>query len=348
LSQTVAVVGAGPAGAVAAHRLARAGWRVTLIDRASPRAFKIGESLPGAAGRLLASMDLPPPGEEHLRLGGNLSAWGSDELTPTDFLNDPDGAGWRLDRPRFDAELRTAAVEAGAIPRRARLRALSGEAGDWRLTLDDGEALTVNWLVDASGRAGAISRRLGIALGPDEGLVALYAVGRSETPIPLARTLVETCRQGWWYAARLPDDRVLAALHVLPADAPALLRPGAWQAALAQTLHISEALAGVTFPQRPKGAPAGTTTRAQVAGPGWIACGDAALAFDPVSSQGIYSALHGGLTAARALLDGGVDAYAARLAEIEIHYRRRHKQAYATERRWPDEPFWRQALAPTV
>ncbi len=312
-----------------------------LIDRVSPRAFKIGESLPGAAGRLLTSLGLPPPGEGHLRLGGNLSAWGSDELTPTDFLNDPDGAGWRLDRPRFDESLRTAAVEAGVAPRRARLRALAGEPGDWRLALDDGDTLTAAWLVDASGRAGAVSRRLSIAPGPNEALIALHALGRSAAPIPLARTLVETCPQGWWYAARLPDDRVLAALHVLPQDAPALTRPGAWQAALAETRYIAKALAGVAFPARPRGAPAGTTTRAEVAGPGWIACGDAALAFDPVSSQGIFSALHGGMTAARALQEGTTDAYAQRLVEIEIHYRRRRKQAYASEQRWPDAPFWR-------
>jgi flavin-dependent dehydrogenase len=49
------------------------------------------------------------------------------------------------------------------------------------------------------------------------------------------------------------------------------------------------------------------------AGPGWLAVGDAALACDPLSSQGLFNALYSGLMAARALrsaLAGDTDALA--------------------------------------
>lgn len=45
----VLIAGAGPAGAVAARVLARAGRRVLLIDDSRPDLPKVGESLPGAA-----------------------------------------------------------------------------------------------------------------------------------------------------------------------------------------------------------------------------------------------------------------------------------------------------------
>src|SRR5262245_55026545 len=53
----VAVVGAGPAGAATATHLARAGWRVVLVDRALfPRDKPCAESLSPAAEPLLAEL----------------------------------------------------------------------------------------------------------------------------------------------------------------------------------------------------------------------------------------------------------------------------------------------------
>ena len=57
----VLVVGAGPAGSLAAWRLARAGARVLLVDRARfPRPKLCGDTLnPGAVARLEAGEHLP-------------------------------------------------------------------------------------------------------------------------------------------------------------------------------------------------------------------------------------------------------------------------------------------------
>jgi flavin-dependent dehydrogenase len=45
-----------------------------------------------------------------------------------------------------------------------------------------------------------------------------------------------------------------------------------------------------------------------VAGEGWFAVGDAAMTFDPICSQGIYTAMRLGLEAARAITAGSRDA----------------------------------------
>ena len=82
------IAGAGPAGAVAAYELARRGRRVLLADAVDPAAPKVGEALPGAAVRLLRSIELPVPaaGGPHTPIGGNLSSWNSDQLVANDFL----------------------------------------------------------------------------------------------------------------------------------------------------------------------------------------------------------------------------------------------------------------------
>ncbi|HZG41336.1 MAG TPA: hypothetical protein VEY93_00150, partial [Longimicrobium sp.] len=79
-----------------------------------------------------------------------------------------------------------------------------------------------------------------------------------------------------------------------------------------------------------------------------------ALAFDPLSSQGILTALYSaekGAAAAYHALAGRADAqprYAALLKSIFAGYLHGHRLAYAAERRWPDEPFWRRRTSPAA
>jgi flavin-dependent dehydrogenase len=157
------VAGAGPAGAVAAYELARSGRRVLLADTVDPTSPKIGEALPGAAVRLLRAIELPVPGAggPHTPIGGNLASWNSDQLVANDFIGDPDGPGWRLDRVRFDADLRAAALRAGASYRSARVTDLERNDTGWHIRFRNGGTETARWVVDATGRRAAIARRLG-------------------------------------------------------------------------------------------------------------------------------------------------------------------------------------------
>ncbi|HEV7368226.1 NAD(P)/FAD-dependent oxidoreductase [Arenibaculum sp.] len=345
----VVVCGGGPAGAVASHQLARAGHRVLLADRIDPDAHKVGEALPGAAARLLRALGLPvPPGDGgHAPIGGNLSAWGADAPVATDFLRDPDGPGWRLDRRRFDAELRSAAAAAGAGLRTAHLVELAREGREWRIGFDDGGTVRARWLVDATGRRAAVARKLGAVRHRDARLVAVYALGKASPAFRANRTLIEAVPRGWWYAARLPSGDAVAGFHTDPRDAVPLVRDHeAWEQALAQSRHVFALMGGTRF-DRPLGATEACGARLnEVLGDGWVACGDAAQSFDPVSAQGILSALHGGMKAAelvRAALEGAApdrDAYRAQLDRIRRTYLARRLAAYRSERRWPEERFW--------
>ena len=78
------------------------------------------------------------------------------------------------------------------------------------------------------------------------------------------------------------------------------------------------------------------------------------MAFDPLSSQGIYKALKSGIQAAQAVRDhlsGDSGAFLKYASELEEHFDR-HLGArayyYARERRWPDSLFWKRRYADTI
>ena len=81
-------------------------------------------------------------------------------------------------------------------------------------------------------------------------------------------------------------------------------------------------------------------------GPRWVAAGDAAMSFDPLSSQGLFHALFSGLVAAEAAhayLAGDhntLHRYRQLMRSIEHVYRLRLDFSYASETRWPSSPFW--------
>jgi len=107
-------------------------------------------------------------------------------------------------------------------------------------------------------------------------------------------------------------------------------------------------IAGVWFDgvEPPRVTAAHSSTLRPPAGDGWLAAGDAALSFDPLSSQGLFHALYTGLASAEAVdrsLSGdvsGLSDYVARLAEIEAVYQRNLTGWYELERRWSSEEFW--------
>jgi flavin-dependent dehydrogenase len=402
----VAIAGAGPAGAVAAALLARAGLSVLLCDprlagterspedtgREGPEApdprsegpaegnglggcmkyslpagterspddtgregpagdapGKPGEALPGAADRLLRACGLPSPGVSgrHRPIGGNISVWGAPEPIHRDFLNEPDGAGLRLDRAAFEAELVGVARAAGVDVRPVRVMHVAHDAGRWTLGDSGGGRWRAAFLVDAGGRAAPLARRLGARRRRDEPLVAVVGRGRPSAAYRLTRTLVETVPDGWWYAALLPDGAPVLMLHTRPADAARFVALDRWRAALAASRHVAAAFPGLELDEPPRVHDAAGARLEPVHGPGWVAVGDAALSFDPAAAQGIFAALHGGMTVAQAIPaalggdDAPLQAHAAALIEVRRLYRARLCAHYAAERRWPDAPFWR-------
>jgi flavin-dependent dehydrogenase len=171
-----------------------------------------------------------------------------------------------------------------------------------------------------------------------------------EAPDDGAGLLIETFGGGWWYTAALPNDRRIVACM---SDAD-LMRPlgigtiEGWIKALRETRHIHAAVGAA----RPIGSPvlraAGSRAIARDTTLPLLCVGDAASCFDPVSGQGIFKALRGGIFASYAIADalrggdqGPVARFRSFVADEFATYREKLNHYYGLEQRWPDHPFWR-------
>ncbi len=203
------------------------------------------------------------------------------------------------------------------------------------------------WLIDATGRRARIARQQGAHRCRDDGLVALYTWAVSGPGDTDTRTLIEAVPYGWWYTARLPDGARIVALHVDAKDAIAILHdPRGFESKLAETIHLRPLFEGRQFLTKARGTEAGGARLDRFMGLGWLAAGDAALSFDPLSSQGIFAALYTGMRAGQAVVGAlsgntiGLEAYNARLDSIRAAYLSQHRRQYQMERRWPKHEFW--------
>lgn len=331
----VLILGAGPAGATAALNLAPS-RRVVLVERRVEPPQRIGESLPPVARRLFADMGLLESflAEPHEPCHANRFVWGSNEVRETDFLRDPDGHGWHLDRVRFERWMRDIARDRGAeLIAPATIEHIERDGDRWRVHLG-ADVVRVRAVVDAAGRAAPLARKLGAQLHADDKLVCEWIQGRDTGVLPRGITYVEAVRDGWWYTAALPNARRVLAFHT-DSDLPVAPAPPA----LANAVLVEQQASARRIA-------ANSATLEPCAGDGWLATGDAALAFDPLSSQGLLNALFTGLAAAEALdrhLDGDAEAlsgYAKTIAGIRDAYRKHLATWYAAETRWIDAPFW--------
>jgi flavin-dependent dehydrogenase len=371
-----AVIGGGPAGAAAAAALCRAGVKVVVVDGSDRRdTFRVGESAPPGTERAIVDAFGVGGGaftaSRHLPFYGNRAAWGTGEPAVTDFMLNPFGHGWHLDRAAFDRDLLAAAAGLGArVLTGWRVRAAERHDTGWRLRIvpvrgEGGDVLgaervlEARFLCDASGRGGCFGRDHGATLRTGDRLVAVVAMlepgarpgSQPDEGDGDGTTLIEAIEDGWWYTAPVPRGRRVVAFFsdgdLL--DPVALRTSEGFAERLAGTGHVATAASrhGGRL-ARPRLVAAGTAWLDPPAGPGWLATGDAAVSFDPLSSQGILSALVMGRRAGEALAerassthDEPLDRYADDYARLRERYQVERDAAYGMERRWPASPFWR-------
>ena len=291
----------------------------------------------------------------HLPCVGNLSVWGSPNVCCVDFIHDPHGQGWHLDRPRFDTALVAAARTAGAEVRRAVVRCVQGVAGRWRLRIDDqgsdgGHEVGCRWLVDASGRGASLARRLGASRRTSDRLIAFTAqVESSDRADTDLHTLVEASPDGWWYTSLVPGSRRVV-IYLTDADlAPRGLTrdPGAvWRADQTNGLHLAVSR-GIQLRPRQSQAHFSPNRLARAASRRRLGRRRRRRTSPrpAVVSRGLDCALSGTRCgeAIDARLGGDTDAlhrYSKYISNLLSDYLVEQADYYKLERRWLDRPFW--------
>ncbi|HET6762826.1 MAG TPA: FAD-dependent oxidoreductase [Longimicrobiaceae bacterium] len=364
----VAVVGGGPGGCAAAITL-RAhtpGLSVVLLEASAYGGTRLGETLPPPAAAVLEHLGVAAEfaAQGHHAAYGTAAAWGSAAAHENDFVFHVRDVGWHLDRAAFDAMLHRHAAARGADARTsARVEDARRRAGGgWTLALAGGGCVETRLVVDATGAHAAFARRH-VGARPTEGdrlagFVRFFPAPAVADPSDdIAgppgdpRTLVEAFRDGWWYTAPLPGGaRVVACMTDSDiAREMGIANGERWMDVLRETApQVGACIAGCGDAGPVVVRAARSRRLDRVAGADWMAVGDAASSFDPLSSQGITKALRSGIFAAYAagdLLakgdDAGIRRYERFVAQEFAAFETTRARYYGEERRWPGSKFWR-------
>src|SRR5579864_6425451 len=287
----VVVAGGGPAGAVAALDLSRRGLRVALIEQSAYKDLRVGETLPPQIRQPLMELGVWERflSSERLESYGIRSSWETQAARHHDFLNNPYGCGWHVDRARFDAMLAGAAADAGAeLLLSAHVKSCVMTGGQCQLDVahyNKKVTFSGRVLVDATGRKALLASRLGAQADVADRLIGAVAFC---TLCEQARwALIEAVEEGWWYSAPLPDGRMVFA-YMTDSD---LWNADIWHELIELAPLTFERARCRQIPPPSLVVSAGSLVRRPVVGPNWIATGDAALSFDPLSGQGVLKSI---------------------------------------------------------
>ena len=343
----IVVAGGGPAGAVAALDLSRRGFSVALIEHSKYEAPRVGETLPPLTRQRLAELGV---WEQFLACGplesyGIRTAWESSFPRHQDFIHHPYGCGWHVDRARFDAMLAGAAADAGAaLLLSAHVKSCTMTVGQCQLDVaHDGKSVTFagRVLVDATGRKALLASRLGSQADVADRLIGAVTFCMQSEPAQWA--LIEAVEAGWWYSAPLPDARMVFA-YMTDSD---LWNAGIWHELLELAPSTFERAGRRQIPPPSLVVSAGSLVRRPVVGANWIATGDAALAFDPLSGQGVLKSMEAGTRCAAAIAGyfagdpSALTAYDSWVQETYHAYLSDRRQFYGSVLRWPSSQFWK-------
>jgi flavin-dependent dehydrogenase len=353
----VAVIGGGPAGTSLAISLERKGLTVLVAERSDYQEWRAGETLSPKASIPLSKLgimstlllNIPNIASQAIH-----ASWGSPKLVQNHSIINPYGHGWHLDRSKFDSTLASAAEDLGATILRGVHYSAAIHRGRWNVSLRNASCtfnIEAKLLVDATGRLSQVARGLGASAIYYDQLIALVgtiSADSSEDSIESVLTL-EAVENGWWYIVPIPNGRVVA---VFMTDRDVFVNshvnPTAyWLKMTRQSGMLSRILKRYQLENNVTIKNASTFCLDNMAGPGWLAIGDAACTFDPLAGNGILKALESGIDSSLVILGSNLDDKNNRFTEYvqSVQYKFNNYliqrcRIYQREQRWPESPFW--------
>jgi flavin-dependent dehydrogenase len=290
----VIVVGAGPAGCVAAAAAGRCGMRVVIVE-SQPVAVNVpGETLhPGIEPPLQSvGAGWVPHSTAGIRHDGIRLRWPESPAMTSLYGEDHRGPwlGFQVRRADFHEQLLEHATTCGAQVIRP-CKGIKPLVADRRVIGVDTSkgTLTAHCVIDASGSRHWLARRLSLPISHySPRLVARYGYRKGAADERRPIFTADGC--GWSWTAQIDQDHlawVRLRLNSEPATPPTCPPDIAHLPAVGKTGGADVTWRGVTPPS----------------GSGFFIIGDAAFVIDPAASHGVLRAVLSGLLAARLTCD---------------------------------------------
>nr|BFF40826.1 tryptophan 7-halogenase [Tenacibaculum mesophilum] len=364
----ILIIGGGIAGCIAAISLVNY-YNVTLLDKLVEPVDRIGESLAPAAQRILKELDLLENESEAIKQTifrnnlGMQSYWGNSQLQIVDHMRNPDGFSRSLDRKNFEVYLRNVAAKRGVnCIWGTRLSNSSYENNYWKITTksDDLKNRTTHtihakFVIDATGRQSHFTKSLGIQRTSYDKLISCW-ISLPNTQENVMSTIAAD-ELGWWYSAVVPDNKRVIAFQTDAdlVDRNTFKHVNTFLSFAKQHKLIQPLIDGNETTVNFHGTVSANSTRLeQVIGKQWIALGDAAMSFDPLSSQGMFNAMANAMQLQKLLINHDFikdlnstkeehfnRLYENQLQQVWNHYLKHKNFFYSTETRWKEATFWK-------
>lgn len=303
----VVIVGSGVSGLILSFLLKEKNIDHVVLDRVENRkTFELPETIPPATLVLLETLNLLELfSKSSSKTFGYHSLWESDALTTDNFFNhNPYKHGLKLRKKKLLHGLGQLVTECIVpfhtlvdIARTEDRVAVRVESNHARQTID------AKVLVDATGRNRAAIKHLGVASESFGNQVALSChLPYFRHPQLMHPVFVESFEHGWGIVSSLNEQINGMTLYTEKGSPilPQLKDYRNWAVVLEETKLLKDFLSNDQH-RKVVGGKADSSRAFQMAGSNWLAIGDAAIAFDPLSSHGISNAIFCANTASNAI-----------------------------------------------
>ena len=337
----IVVMGGGPAGAATALGLRRLGYGIAVV--AEPRSFA---AIEGISERVVAGMRgagfesflnaLPEPSCREVSWNGETTSANSERL---------------IDRSSFDRSLWRDLERNGVTVLAGHVRSCTarGDGFEVEALLRDGAAilLEAGFVVEARGRAAPAG-----GTGRLRGAETVSVLHCRQGPPAQPRSAVQSHPDGWAWMASMNDGRRYLQLtfDVAERKLPSRSRLQAFCEAHLLALESARPFVADSAPLGVVHVRSSTPVLCRnPVGKNWIRVGDAAMAVDPLSGNGVFQALSSAMQAPAVIntmlrhpddVSLAQSFHRARIDALFHRFARIGRDFCLLERQWPDRPFW--------
>ena len=298
MNTDVVIVGGGISGLILSILLKEKKIDHVVLNRVEKRkTLELPETIPPSTLVLLESLNLLELfSKSSSKTFGYHSLWNSDVLTTDNFFNhNPYKYGLKLNKKKLLNDL--GELVSDNIIQFNNL--IEIDRSDENVTVkieSDHTVQTINSriIIDATGRNRAILKLLGITNESLDNQVALSChLPYFKHPKLIHPVYVESFENGWGIVSTLNEHINGMTLYTKKGSPilPQLKDYQNWKELLSNTKLLKDFLTD-DLNRKVVGGKANSSKASQITGSNWLAMGDAAIAFDPLSSHGISNAIY--------------------------------------------------------